>query len=66
MDNEVRSQPKPLISRGKLATRGVSSPIDNGGQMSMGLFAEELWQRDKSHPHFERNDATQRLAEALL
>jgi len=34
--------------------------------MRMDWFVEALWQRDQAHPHFERNDATQRLAETLL
>ncbi len=66
MRNELRSWSGPLVSRSKLAAVGVGSPIDTGGQMSLGWFAEALWQRDQSHPHFERKNATQRLAEALL
>jgi hypothetical protein len=50
----------------ELAARCVRSLIDHGGLMSMGWFAEALWQRDQSHAHFECNDATQRLAQALL
>lgn len=35
-------------------------------ELSMCWFAEALWQGDKSHLHFERNDAMQRLAQMLL
>lgn len=31
-------------------------------RLSMDWYVEALWQRDQSHPHFERNNATQRLA----
>ena len=34
--------------------------------MRMDWFVEALWQRDQSHPHFERNNATHRLAKPLL